>query len=152
MTENRVIENILDCILTEYAKGEILAENLDNTRKDYKQELHKIKDGYGLNKKNEKIILFGGYTIKRHINDKTTGIRLRDWEIITSKDEEAKLLSCVADYLVSTNDWTKQLCGYEVLKRITENVLKYYEDEFCEEIENCKNDFQQSGCFDYVES
>jgi hypothetical protein len=152
MNEALTIENILSSILNEYAQGEILSESLDNTRENYKQELDKIKTGYGLNKKNDKIKAYGGFSIKKNINNNITCGRLYDWDVITHKDKEGKLLKCIADYLLSNDNYTQQLFGYEILRIITSNVTKYFEEEFEEKVEDCKSNYQIYGSFDYMEN
>ena len=153
MNDTIKLQNILNDILDEYSRGEILAESLDNTRKNYNEELYNIQEGYGLNKKNEKIKKYAAYSIKKHINDKKThGSRRYDWEIISDKDYSADLLNYIADYLLSNNDIAKRVCASNILKKIEENIEKYFEEEFEEKIEESKNYYQQYGSFDYYEA
>ncbi len=149
MNETIKLQNILADILKEYSIGEVLAENLDNTRKNYNQELYNIKEGYGLNNKSDKIKKYAAYSIKKHINDKNTyGSRRYDWEIISDKDYSADLLSFIADYILCNNDIAKSVCGNKILKTLENNIEKYYEEEFEEKIEESKNYYQQFGNFD----
>lgn len=153
MKETQNIENILSDILDEYSRGEILAECLDKTRKNYNEELHNIIEGYALDKKNEKIKKYAALKIKQHINDKNThGSRRYDWEILSDKDYSADLLNYVADYILSNDEFSRALSIKNILKQVTENVKKYYEEEFEEKIEESKNYYQQYGNFDYYEA
>lgn len=152
MTEHKAIENILHSILEEYAKGQILSESLDNTRENYKEELNNIKEGYGLNKKNDKIKAYGGYRIKKNINEKIQGVRRYDYDVITHEDKEGKLLNCVADYLLASDDHTRQLFAYEILRTIVNNITKYFADDFTEKVDKYKISYEQYGNFDYMES
>ncbi len=153
MNETIILQNILSDILDEYSRGEILAENLDNKRKNYNEELYNIKEGYGLNKKNDKIKKYAAYSIKKHINQKNThGSRRYDWEIISDKDYSADLLNHVADYILCNNDIAKSVCANKILKTLENNVEKYFEEEFEEKVEESKSYYQQFGCFDYLEA
>lgn len=145
------LQNILSDILDEYAKGEILSETLDKSRQNYNEELNNIKVGYGINDKNNKIKQYAAYSIKINYKTQSKGARRYDWDSITYKDREGNLLNYIADYILSSDDGDKMNSVVKIIKKIEENLILYFEEEFSEKVDEHKNYYQQYGSFEYTE-
>jgi hypothetical protein len=144
---NPTIEQILEDILVEYAMGEIKAENLDSSRKNYNEELNNIKVGYELNNKRNKIIEYGAYNIKLNIQYERDGARRYDWDSITYKDNEGKLLDHIATYIISDSEIEKSSLIKKSMNQIEENIYRYYKCEFEEKVEQAKIDYSHCNYF-----
>lgn len=150
------IEQILSDILSEYAKGEILAESLDKSRKNYNEELNNIKNGYGLNNKKNKIKEYGAYCIKLNAKDERESARRYDWDSITHKDHNGNLLDHIANSILAKDEFTKTVETKKAINQIEDNLYNYYKGEFEEKIEqekaNYNNNQMQYGYCDYFEA
>lgn len=146
------VETILRDIIDQYARGEILAESLDGSRKNYKQELNNIKVGYCLNNKEKKIKEYAAHSIRKNVNDQREGSGRYDWDTISFKDKKAYLLEHISDYLLADDKITKAIESIKILKIIEDNVIRYFENEFNDKTEDMKDYYQQYGNFDLMES
>jgi hypothetical protein len=155
MRDEMIIENILQDILFEYAKGEILSESLDKTRINYDQELNNIKKGYGLDNKENKIKEYGAYSIKLNAKKERKGSGRYDWDSITYKDHNGNLLDHISNYILAKDKVTKVMESSKVLATIEKNIIKYFENEFEEGVEDNKSEYHRQemfGSFDYMEA
>ena len=139
--EPQIIENILEDILVEYAKGIILSESLDKNRANYKEELNNIKKGYGLDNKENKIKQYGAHSIQINAKKEREGAGRYDWDSITYQDNNGTLLDHIANYILANDKITKMIASAKILATIEDNVLKYYEEEFDDKLEEAKENY-----------
>jgi hypothetical protein len=142
-------DNMAKDIVDIYAIGEICEESLDRTRKNYQQEISSIRSIHGLKDPQNTILRYGALEMRKNLNKERVGEKRFDWDSLTYKDDNGDLIDLVCDRVEALDEITKQEISTKIVCKILENIMKYYEKEFEEKVEDTKSYYQQYGVNDY---
>ena len=136
-------------IVEDFAVGLVIEENLDKSRKDYDQQLNQIRTIYGTIDKNNTILKYGVAEMKENLELERKKSKSFDWDSFTYKDDNGELIELICERIKSLNPQKKQELEGMIMKKIEDNICKYFEKDFDEKVEEAKNDFQLYGVNDY---
>jgi hypothetical protein len=129
--------------LEEYAINEIKTECEIGKERNFTKELLL---------KNKTIKQYAANSLKLDVINNKNHQQRYDWDSFTYKDREGDLLNYIAEYHLANDDVSKSISATKILKKIEENLIKYYEREFEDKVEDHKNFYQHYGNFDYIEA
>lgn len=102
-----------------------------------------------LDNKKETIKKYAAYNMKINQFKNKDGVLRYDWDYLTHKDEQAKLIGYIADLFLAHNDIDKKKAENNILMNIEKNIIDFHEEMFDDKIDEIKSHYYSYGHRDY---